>query len=245
MAVMLGEPAEMMRLVVLLLWAGLIGAGGWWGWNWTKRHPQHVPWAPLSLDQPVGHFTAFKLGRMRNDFPACRSLLDTAGIDYRVLPPVEAGPTCGYADGIRATSDGRSAYAPAVSASCVMVSGLHLWERESVQVAAERHFGQPVVSMRTFGTYACRRIGNGSRGQFSEHASANAIDIAGFTLRGGKQISVAGDWSGGGPEAAFLREVRDGACRIFGTTLSPDYNAAHHDHFHFDQASRGGFTVCR
>jgi hypothetical protein len=27
--------------------------------------------------------------------------------------------------------------------------------------------------------------------------------------------------------------------------LSPDYNAAHRDHLHLDQAARGGFTVCR
>ncbi|MDP1909506.1 MAG: extensin family protein, partial [Hyphomicrobium sp.] len=41
-------------------------------------------------------------------------------------------------------------------------------------------------------------------------------------------------------------DVRDGACRLFSTTLSPDYNAAHADHLHFDQASRGavGGRLC-
>ncbi|MGB3930458.1 MAG: extensin family protein, partial [Sphingobium sp.] len=29
----------------------------------------------------------------------------------------------------------------------------------------------------------------------------------------------------------------------FSTVLSPDYNAAHHDHFHFDMGGRGAF--CR
>ena len=33
------------------------------------------------------------------------------------------------------------------------------------------------------------------------------------------------------------------ACKRFRTVLSPDYNAAHHDHFHFDMGGRGGF--CR
>nr|MBA3526869.1 extensin family protein [Sphingomonas sp.] len=47
--------------------------------------------------------------------------------------------------------------------------------------------------------------------------------------------------------AAFLREVRDGACRLFPTVLSPDYNAAHRDHLHLDVANRGtaGWTLCR
>nr|WP_328730168.1 extensin family protein [Falsiroseomonas algicola] len=36
--------------------------------------------------------------------------------------------------------------------------------------------------------------------------------------------------------------MRDGACRWFRAVLSPDYNAAHADHFHFDM---GPSTVCR
>ena len=50
-----------------------------------------------------------------------------------------------------------------------------------------------------------------------------------------------------GAEATFLREVRTGACDLFATVLSPDYNAAHRDHLHFDQADRGGtgWGLCR
>ena len=32
---------------------------------------------------------------------------------------------------------------------------------------------------------------------------------------------------------------RDDACRIFGTTLSPDYNAVHHDHLHLEAGRPG------
>ena len=48
-------------------------------------------------------------------------------------------------------------------------------------------------------------------------------------------------------EARFLRRVRDGACDLFSTVLSPDYNSAHADHFHLDQAERGasGWRLCR
>jgi hypothetical protein len=35
-------------------------------------------------------------------------------------------------------------------------------------------------------------------------------------------------------EARFLRRIRDDACRIFGTVLSPDYNAVHADHLHLE-----------
>lgn len=42
--------------------------------------------------------------------------------------------------------------------------------------------------------------------------------------------------------AAFLREVRDGACGIFHAVLGPDYNALHRSHFHFDI---GRYRQCR
>ncbi|MDO9498490.1 extensin family protein, partial [Falsiroseomonas sp.] len=114
-----------------------------------------------------------------------------------------------------------------------------------VQPAAHAAYGQRVVAVESYGTYACRRIGGSRDGRFSEHATANAIDIASFRLEDGRRIGIAADWDGDEADAAFLRTVRDGACRIFATTLSPEYNAAHHDHLHFDQARRGGGTFCR
>ena len=93
-----------------------------------------------------------------------------------------------------------------------------------------------VVAIDHFGSYNCRHIYGRDAGNWSEHATADAVDIAGFRLADGTRISVARDWKGDGPKAAFLREVRDGACRLFATTLSPDYNAAHRDHLHLDQA---------
>jgi hypothetical protein len=50
------------------------------------------------------------------------------------------------------------------------------------------------------------------------------------------------DWNDGDEAADFLREVRDGSCRLFTGVLGPDYNAAHHDHFHLDM---GSWQMCR
>ena len=71
-----------------------------------------------------------------------------------------------------------------------------------------------------------------------------SIDIAAFVLEDGARVTVLGDWNGDAADAAFLRTVRDGACPLFATVLSPDYNDAHRDHFHFDQAGRYS-GVCR
>ncbi|WP_370239460.1 extensin family protein, partial [Neptunomonas phycophila] len=77
--------------------------------------------------------------------------------------------------------------------------------------------------------------------------TGNAIDIAGFILKNGERISIKRDWKNAGQKSNFLKAIRDGACDVYATVLSPEYNAAHADHFHFDQAQRGktGWGVCR
>jgi len=79
-------------------------------------------------------------------------------------------------------------------------------------------------------------------GRRSEHATANALDIAGFVLADGTRITLAQDWDEGGARAAFLRDLRTGACRFFDVVLGPDFNEARRDHFHLDM---GRFRTCR
>ena len=73
-------------------------------------------------------------------------------------------------------------------------------------------------------------------------AEADALDVAGFVLSDGRRVRVLSGWRGDARDAAFLRDVHAGACRVFDAVLGPDYNAAHHDHFHLD---RGSLKVCR
>ncbi len=225
-----------------IVWLLLLAALAWTGWQWARRHPESLPWTPLVLDQPIGAFTGRKLAALTRDAPRCRALLNAARADFTPLPPIRRGQ-CGYADGIDLTL--RPAWRPApLRTACPVAAALVIWERQVVRPAARRHFGQPVVAIDQLGSYNCRTIAGSSRQ--SEHATADAIDIAGVRLRDGTRISVKADWSDGSnpAHAAFLHEIRDGACRLFATTLSPDYNAAHADHLHLDQAPRG-YRVCR
>ncbi len=43
---------------------------------------------------------------------------------------------------------------------------------------------------------------------------------------------------------AFLHDVHKSACQLFGTTLGPEANAAHRNHFHVDLASRKTVKIC-
>lgn len=225
-------------------------------WGSLRGRPQDLPWTPLDLSQPIGAFTGRKLTALGHDFGACRALLDRAGVRYTALPPRDGGEQCGYDDGVRFTGGGsrRIAYAPAgLGIACPVAAALAKWEWDVVQPAAERYLGSRVATIEHFGSYSCRRMYGRDAGNWSEHATADAVDIAGFELADGRRLTVVRDWTAqdgdarARAEAAFLLAVRDGACDLFATVLSPDYNAAHRDHLHLDQASRGalGWRACR
>lgn len=216
----------------------------------ARSRPQDLPWTPLDLGAPVGMFTGAKLAGLTDEAPRCRALLTKAGVRFTALPARRDGERCGYRDGVRFARGGsrRIAYAPAgLGVSCPVAAALAVWEWNSVQPAAERLLEGRVRRIETFGSYNCRRLYGRDSGAWSEHATADAVDVAAFVLADGRRITVARDWRGDEPDARFLREVRDGACDLFATTLSPDYNAAHRDHLHLDQAERGavGWRVCR
>ncbi|GGB15441.1 hypothetical protein GCM10011380_01100 [Sphingomonas metalli] len=219
-------------------------------WAMLRSRPQDLPWTPLDLGQPIGLFTGRKLTALGSDLPACRAALERAGVRHTLLPARREAQGCGYDNVVRFAAGGSRGldFRPAgLAIACPVGAALAIWEWDVVQPAARELLGSRVVAVDHFGSYSCRRIYGRDTGNWSEHATANAVDVAGFRLADGRRITVVNDWRGQGPEARFLRAVRDGACRLFATTLSPDYNAAHRDHLHLDQAERGamGWRACR
>ncbi|WOE74213.1 extensin family protein [Alterisphingorhabdus coralli] len=216
-----------------------------------KQYPQDFPWTDFSLADQVGLFTPAKLAKLGAAKELCFAELDGVGISYTPMETKGEGP-CLVSDAVRPDVSEALAirYTPdGVAPSCPMVSGLVLWEEHVVQQAAAKHFGADVyvIAITHIGSYNCRRINGANSDKWSQHSTADALDIAGFTLSNGVAVSVLEDWDGEADKAAFLRDVRDGACDIFTTTLSPDYNAAHANHFHLDLADRGMFmpSLCR
>ncbi len=211
-------------------------------WHWPARWN---PWAPLDLDATPNALTRFKLDRLAQQPARCRAALDAAGIDYRRLPDSAGAPGCGLHDAVRIVR-GRFAVSSPFALSCPAAVSLALWERHVVVPAAARHLARRVVRLDHLGSYACRNIAGREGAGRSRHATADAVDIAGFLLDGGQRVRIAGDWDPAAAtataEARFLREIRDGACRYFDVVLGPDHDAAHRDHFHLDL---GGGRACR
>lgn len=125
--------------------------------------------------------------------------------------------------------------------TCTMAQQFAGWARFGVDRAAEQILGSRVARIETFGSYSCRTVAGTSR--LSGHATANAIDVSGFVLEDGRRITVLDDWDGGtSDERRFLRVVHASACKRFGTTLGPQYNAAHKNHLHLEA---DGADFCR
>jgi hypothetical protein len=211
------------------------------GWQWLQSRPEHNPMAPLDLRDPPGWATRTKLAALRSNVSECRAVLDRSEIAFAVLEPVGQG-ACARPDRTRLIDYPLAPNTPAVT--CPVAAALEVWRRDSVAPAALALLGSDIARIEHLGAYSCRRMYGDDSAPWSQHATANAIDIAGFVLNDGRRISVLRDWDTDGPEAAFLRKVRDGACGSFATVLSPDYNQAHADHFHLDQDDRWA-GVCR
>ncbi len=224
---------------MLLLLAGALALGAWRGW--LPLPNQWNPWAPLDVRDTPNLLTRFKLGRLQDDPALCDQVLQTSGLRVSHQADSPADIACPLRNVLR-VQGAQVTLSSSFLASCPLAVAFALFERHSLQPAAQAVFGQAVTRVDHLGSFACRNVYNRADGRLSQHASANAVDIAGFRLADGRRISVLKDWPGEGDSARFLRQVRDSACDDFNVVLSPDYNAAHRNHFHLDM---GRGWVCR
>ncbi len=165
--------------------------------------------------------------------PSCTAELRAAGAVFEALPDREGPGACSLVDAVRLQRSSIALDQP-VQLGCAAATHLLRLEAEVLQPAAQRHFRQDVVRIRHFGGYACRARNGDARGRLSEHALGRAIDIAGFDLADGTQVTVARHWDERGPRGAFLRDVARGACSVFHLVLTPRSDALHRTHFHLD-----------
>ncbi len=175
-----------------------------------------------------------------SDTPAlrqCVGTLDRIVARYALLPDRDFGGGCS-ANGAVQLRDIGTPVTNLGAMTCGLAEEFTVWVQRDVQGPAQAILGARVARVETMGSYSCRAmIGNGS-GKLSEHAHANAVDVGAFVLSDGRRITVKDGWAGG-EDGAFLRAVRASACKRFATVLSPDYNAAHRDHLHFDMGGTG------
>ena len=201
------------------------------------------PRVPLDVTAPVNPVTRWKYLAALGDGETCRAALGSYA-NFAPLPDFEASEQCHIRDQVALRGLG-GARVTEVNTRCQTALRIAMWMQHGVQPAAQELLGQPVARLHHLSSYNCRamRTGRGETTRMSTHATAEAIDITGVTLENGARLRLLADWNS--EDAArrdFLRAMRDSACRWFRTTLSPDYNRLHADHFHLQHT---GWGTCR
>jgi hypothetical protein len=175
----------------------------------------------------------------------CLAQLGTAGASFAALPDQTFSGGCRNVGTVRLANLRADTAQLALSSlgpvTCTMANQFAGWARFGVDRAALQILGTRIARIETFGSYSCRTVAGTRR--LSGHATANAIDVSGFVLEDGRRITILDDWDGGtAEERRFLRVIHASACKRFGTTLGPQYNAAHKNHLHLEA---DGAAFCR
>ncbi len=197
--------------------------------------PDETPAESPKPDEPEG-----ELERVYQS--ACPALL-SGRIEGEMLDPVSEG-SCGLQSPIRIDAlnvNGHKIALPgAPVANCSMATAIADWA-EDMDNFARATRGTEIASLATGPGYVCRLRNNAKTGFVSEHGLGNALDIAGITMADGTSVSVLSDWDaepGEGP-GTLLDFGHALGCSMFTTTLGPEANADHEDHFHFDLGCHG------
>ena len=112
-----------------------------------------------------------------------------------------------------------------------------------MQEEARNILKSPVTSIVHLGTYNCRKMA-AYPDWVSEHSFANAIDVATFVLKNGRQVVVERDWVGKekpavSAAAQFLRRLTRRLYdeKVFSVVLTPSFDSHHKNHLHLDGAA--------
>jgi hypothetical protein len=125
---------------------------------------------------------------------------------------------------------------------CPTALALKTWVDDAVKPALKSR-GR-VSRLRVAAHYTCRTRNNKKGGRISEHGKGRAIDISGFTMEDGSEITVLKGWNAKSTGRA-LKSIHKKACGPFGTVLGPNADRYHRDHFHLDTARYRSGTYCR
>jgi hypothetical protein len=174
-----------------------------------------------------------------------RGVCGVRALEGRRLSRITASTRgCGVAEPVSVTRVHGVALSQPATLHCDMARALGDWVDDALVPAVGRR-GGGVAELTVIAHYSCRTRNSRRGARISEHGRGMAIDIAGYVLQDGERVRVIEDYRRG-RHRRDLRAMYREACGTFTTTLGPDADRFHQDHFHFDLARhRGGGTYCR
>lgn len=206
-----------------------------------RRRPAGLR-TPARAEAPVRAVASAPAAPAANDE---RGLCGVRGLTGQRLPRITSTTQgCGIDEPVRISAVQGVTLSPAATVSCDTARAFDRWVREAMLPALGDR-GGGVQQMIIGSHYACRTRNSQRGARLSEHARGSAIDVMSFRLADGELVTVEDDFRRGRHRRALQRMYED-ACGIFRTTLGPDADRFHYNHFHFDLARhRNGGTYCR
>lgn len=226
-----------MRYVGLALLLSLLAVAGVLVAGWRPPY-KYNPWATLDLRARPDWLTRFRLCRIGDDAGQCSSALSQAGASFAAIPDKNLSDGCGWHDAVTLRGTGMAKLDKPVVVTCPLAASLVLFDLHVIQPEAQKSFGHGVAVVEQVGSYNCRNVKGDDSNALSSHAQARAIDVTGFRLDDGRDITLARDWNRPGA-GNFLHDTEQHAWGFFGVVLGPDYNAAHAGHLHLQEGSAG------
>lgn len=178
---------------------------------------------------------------------ACRIELKAIGATFEEAPAVNDGKACGIDRPVLLNGlPGGVKIEPQATIRCDTALQLARWLEGSVKPSLEAAMpGETITGLAQASAYVCKNRNGAEEGRISEHAFGNAVDIAGFTLKSGKTITIRPADKDSSMDGAFQRTITEAACLYFTTVLDPGSDAAHQNHLHLDvKERRGGYRYC-
>lgn len=166
-----------------------------------QRNPTREPEAekepetqPHPAEVEVPDWTAEQVAAAKAE---CDAMLAQLEAEYETLEPIREG-RCGTPYPVRLSAVGAAPAVeidPPATLTCDMTAALARWLSRTVQPAARERLGSAVVRIRNVSSYVCRRRYSDPDTRISEHALANALDIASFATESGTVVALADHWS--------------------------------------------------
>lgn len=221
----------MLRFALLLLMAAFVAA--------CAQAERAVPVPAPPLKPPVAAPQSAWPNRDAIQ-SACLNDLAASGAQFELIAQASPGQGgCTLSNGVKLLRSSVELVRP-VELTCPMALRLMEFERDVLKPLALQHFGKDLRRINHAGGYVCKRM-TGNTARLSEHGHGRAIDIWGFALRDETRVSVDQHWRDRGPLGNYLRSVARRGCDYFSVVLTPNADAAHAKHLHFDI---GAFKRC-
>ena len=179
-----------------------------------------------------------------DDAETCAAVLAAGNIVAEREPPIQAG-VCGIQNpvilkAVILPDKHQVGFEPPAEMRCLLASAVATWVVEDI-APAFAEAGQPLVAFTGVGAYQCRARNGVAGAQLSQHATGNALDVAGFRLADQHIISIQRQ-----DNPALLARIRESACARFSTVLGPGADVSHKSHLHVDlQERKHGMKICQ